>query len=486
MLPRVLAMICLALCAVGAGLGADEKTEKKAAPPSAEALQKAEKTVKDLFKAEYAKTKTADRVMLATKLIEEADGTTDDPAAKFVLLREARDLAAKAGDAALAFRAVDALAAAFDVKVAAMKADALEVLAKGAIKMATAREIADAALAALDEAVASDDYDSAARIAKVAGTAAGRAGTAVANTVKARAKHVETAQKEFTRVKPFMAKLAEDANDSTAASEVGRFLCFYKGDWENGLPLLAKGKDEKLKVLAEKDLEMPATAAELAAVGDGWWDLGDKQPDGVRRILQLRAHVSYQKALPELTGLAKSKVQKREAEIEKMLERPADKSGWTVIFRSANAKLCGGDYNGGANNYAISIKRIPENVQYLRLWSAYKKDYVIVEMTKERLSGRSDDGQYGFQGRPDFRWKGWHLGVYSRDMPPKDKGDVVVSHVSRTDEFKGWGFGHRYYGDDYQAYSWAGKEIPASVFEIAVKCGPLTPAEEKKLLKKDK
>jgi hypothetical protein len=33
-----------------------------------------------------------------------------------------------------------------------------------------------------------------------------------------------------------------------------------------------------------------------------------------------------------------------------------------------------------------------------------------------------------------------------------------------------------------QFYSWAGKEIPRTVFEIAVKSQPLTAAESKKLL----
>jgi hypothetical protein len=61
---------------------------------------KAEKTIKDLFRTEYAKKKSADQVELAGKLLKQAEETNDDSTGRFVLLREARDIAARAGDAA--------------------------------------------------------------------------------------------------------------------------------------------------------------------------------------------------------------------------------------------------------------------------------------------------------------------------------------------------------------------------------------------------
>jgi hypothetical protein len=492
MCPRIASLTFLALFLAGTGFSADpkDKDKEKAAVPEAADQQKAEKTIKELFQAEYAKTKQADRLALANKLLMEADGSNDDPAAKYVLLREARDLAAKAGDAGLAMTAVDAMAAAFDVKPAVIKVEALEVIVKG-MPASAARDVTDSALSAVDDAMAADDYEIAARLVKVAATAASRTtGTAATNLVKRRTKDVEATQKEFERVKKFVAKLADSTEDPEANLEVGRFFCFYKGDWEKGLPLLAKGKDEKLKAQAVKDTKTNAIATEMAETADGWWDLADKQPDTVKDQLQLRAHYWYEQALPELAGLAKSKAEKRESEVQKLLEartgaKTSNSGGWTVLFRSANPAICGRDYNGSTNNFAVSLKKTPEKIEWLRLTAHYKKDYVIIPMTRDRLpEGGSEEGGIGWQGRSDNRWKGYHLGIYRTDTKAKDRGEVVIAEPRAFAHFKGWGFGHHFGVDDRQGYSWDGKEIPPSVFEIAVKAGQLSPAEMKKVLGK--
>ena len=131
MCPRIASLTFLALLLAGTGFGADPKDKDKVAVPDSADQQKAEKTIKELFQAEYAKTKQADRLALANKLLMEADGSNDDPAAKYVLLRETRDIAAKAGDAGLAMTAADAMAATFDVKPAVIKVEALELMRPG-------------------------------------------------------------------------------------------------------------------------------------------------------------------------------------------------------------------------------------------------------------------------------------------------------------------------------------------------------------------
>ena len=48
--------------------------------------------------------------------------------------------------------------------------------------------------------------------------------------------------------------------------------------------------------------------------------------------------------------------------------------------------------------------------------------------------------------------------------------------------FAGWGFGTRANVDDRQAYSWSGREIPPTAFEIAVTAEPLDAEESRFLL----
>src|SRR5437763_1231065 len=87
--------------------GTAESADERAPIPPGTDLEKAQTTIRELFKAEFAKTKVTDRIALAARLYRSALDSRDDPAAKFALLREARDLAAKSGDAAGAVRAAD-------------------------------------------------------------------------------------------------------------------------------------------------------------------------------------------------------------------------------------------------------------------------------------------------------------------------------------------------------------------------------------------
>ena len=61
--------------------------------------------------------------------------------------------------------------------------------------------------------------------------------------------------------------LETNSNDADANLALGRFYALARGDWDRGLPLLAKGNDAPLKSLATADLATPAdgnAAAELA------------------------------------------------------------------------------------------------------------------------------------------------------------------------------------------------------------------------------
>src|SRR5207302_1396206 len=98
--------------------------------------------------------------------------TTDDPVTRFVLWREARDLAAQAGDTARAFKAVDALAKEYQVNGLEMKAVALEIAGRGTLTPASGELLVDKAMSLAEEAIAADDYDAASKFYKVAETVA--------------------------------------------------------------------------------------------------------------------------------------------------------------------------------------------------------------------------------------------------------------------------------------------------------------------------
>jgi hypothetical protein len=101
--------------------------QSRAAVPAPPALAAAEKQIKETFKDEYQKRAPAERVQLALRLLKVAQETKEDLAVRFVALREAKDMAAAAGDLTMAFVAADLLAGSFvadagELKVAAITA----------------------------------------------------------------------------------------------------------------------------------------------------------------------------------------------------------------------------------------------------------------------------------------------------------------------------------------------------------------------------
>jgi hypothetical protein len=95
--------------------------DTRLAPPSAAALGDTEKQIKDIYKDEYQKRAAADRIEFAKKLLKLAQDSKNDPLTFYVALREARDLAASAGDLETAFAAVDILAWTFAVDADELK-----------------------------------------------------------------------------------------------------------------------------------------------------------------------------------------------------------------------------------------------------------------------------------------------------------------------------------------------------------------------------
>jgi hypothetical protein len=321
--------------------------EKQLPVPMDAALAAAEKTIKDLFKDDYAKTKPADRLALAQKLLEQARETRDDPAARYVLFREAIDLAAQGGDLNLALAAVGDQSRCFVVNSAAVKRAAIDKVAAG-VSATDAKALVDLLLPILDDALSADDYETAARVATAAEAAAKKSkNLALVAQIRNRAKDIDAGKASFEKVQTALKALQAKPDDADASLLVGRHYCLVRGDWDKGLPCLVKGSDAALKALAQKDLAGPANAAEQLALADGWYDLAAKESPKAQ--LQLRALYWYQQALPGLTGLAKTKAEKRLGELDKVAATQGGGIGLYADIRKqiGDKKLKRWDFVGG-------------------------------------------------------------------------------------------------------------------------------------------
>lgn len=158
-----------------------------------------------------------------------------------------------------------------------------------------------------------------------------------------------------------------------------------------------------------------------------------------------------------------------------------DKGQWVVIFRSADPAIWNSDVSEGRDRYAMRLSRVPDGIRYVRLQIDSQRS-VIMEVTKDELGKRVERGRFGWVGNNHFQWNGRHLGMYDKRWTDQVRGTIQIWPLSNRG-IRGWGFGNRTRIDDRQGYSWAGKSLPKTVFEIAVKSGSLTAAERKALLK---
>jgi hypothetical protein len=287
--------------------------------PNKSELVESEKTVKDVFKAYYAKTKAADRSAFAAKLLEQASDSKDDLKAKYVLLREARDVAAKAGDQDAYLKATDAMAASFMISVAESRALGIDALTAGVSGADSARDAGQALLEAVDAALGVGEFDSAQKLLR-ATDALGRKShvAALTTAIGLRSKSLAVLRKEYEKIADAQTKLETTPTDGAANLLVGKFLCFVKNDWESGLPRLVLGSDDALRTAAEKDAKAATGAAtDKVEAAESWHKLAAPLDPLQKSNLDGRALFWFRESLGESVGLVKIRVEKRIEELTK-------------------------------------------------------------------------------------------------------------------------------------------------------------------------
>lgn len=274
--------------------------------PDASAQKDALKKIRDLFKDDYAKKAPADQQGLARKLLQNGLESPEDPVSRYVLYKEARDLALGVGDLETALHAADETAKVYAIDGTALK---LATLGKFSVKEPeAARVAAKAYLSLVSEAVRAENFEAAGSAAQKAEPLAKAAQDASLSLRVAEVKaEIASLKSEATRVKPLLEK--PGPNDGEL---IGRYLCFVKGDWDAGIPQLLAGSKPPLKSIAEKEALKPQDAAAQVELADAWWDVAQKEKSSWRKE-RIVARVKFwlDQAAPSAAGLVKVRLQKR-------------------------------------------------------------------------------------------------------------------------------------------------------------------------------
>jgi len=285
------------------------------APPDEPALRQAEQKLRASVRKELSLArKPGEKAALARKVVDGV-ASAKTPAARMAALQYARELAAEAGDGETWLRSVEEMASRFEVPADYLLQTVREA-ADTARSPSAAKAVAEAAMQKVNDAAADQRFDEAMNFGRAAFEAAGKAhDNKLVDEVRTRAKVVVALRDEWKAVSDSLPKLQATPDDPALNLLCGRYLALTRGEWAKALPMLAKGADADLKAAAEKDLADPKEAPGQLEAGNVWWELAQKRPDE-KRGLNERAAYWYRKAQGELSGIEKSRITYRLAEIK--------------------------------------------------------------------------------------------------------------------------------------------------------------------------
>jgi hypothetical protein len=455
-------------------------TQRKHPLPPREDCQRSQKALEEIFATELSDPSPTARRSLAERLIAQAAKADAGSADQFVLLFGGLNAAKEAKDLPLSLAAIEPLAANFQLDAQHLRTSAA---LSAAIKSDTpAHTLANcrAGLDIIDQLIIADDFPDASRLMRMLHSLPISADPALSDRVKRQTTRIDTLASERARLAPQIERLKSSPTDPSANLAVGRFWCYRVGVWERGLPLLALGSDAKLRELAKWDLSVGSDTQRKADIGDAWWEVANGESGLSEQEIRRHAAQWYESGLPGLKGLAKARIEKR---LESVASHdPAASDPWVVLFRSRDASIWDSDTARGTNDFAHKLSAAPAETRWLRLTCIANGKSVIIPMTREALSRQSmisDD--FGWEGRAAFGLDAYHLGIWSEKLTLDRRGMIAVG--SEGHDRRGWGFGRRHQIDKGQGYAWGGEELNGpAVFEIAVRGGNLTEAEQKALL----
>ncbi len=275
--------------------------------PRAGALAASQQKLREIFSEQIREATTeSEKRKLSSKLLAAATSMERDPAGAYALQSAAMHLAIEGAGAKQLIAAIDHRISRFDVDP--YEENITQLLAFG--ERVSRREpvsiqsdgFLERAVHVSHAAIVDNDFARASTLLRHAYRYLDQPRDEyIPTSVNRLRSQLSNAQQYYDRAKEQLANHRIDPSDREAAAAFGRFLCFVKGDWDNGLPLLAKGGHESLRTLAEADLNGASSDATKIALGDRWWDIASKTTTGIfQKAARDRALYWYRDACTSL------------------------------------------------------------------------------------------------------------------------------------------------------------------------------------------
>ncbi len=304
---------------VGAVTPKPGEDQRRAAPDKV-AVEAAVADIREIYADEYKRATTpAARIALADKLRKQADDEAD-LVSHYGLLKEAANAAAAGNNLGMASAYVDAMEDKYQASLWDDRIALIGVALKSTRSRPEKITIAQAAFDTAERASGHDEFEVAVNLLEIAATEARRAGdTDLAKVANQRSRHVKQIRDEFRAADRARVKVAAGSAEPEDFLVLGRFHCFLRDEWEDGLPLLEKSADSTLSKIAVDDGKNPTVAAEQTELAGQWRAYGETQKDEAGKMAALRrAYFWYSKAVPQLSGLSRARVERSLNELSEL------------------------------------------------------------------------------------------------------------------------------------------------------------------------
>ncbi len=275
------------------------------------------KTIQELYAEQYQDRTPKGQLQFAKSLLKVADEDSH-PVAKFVLYSEAFRIAEALGDFPTAWQSIGKMSKQYKIDDLKIQINLLETIGKKNKDPEQAYRIALIVQPKIENLVSGDKFSAAIELTKALETVAKRSRNKTLSRELANSqKELKLLAKRLLGLAPAFTKLNNEPDNLAANSLIGQFYFFEKGDYQKGIPFLAKGKDKRLAAISGKELKAQSstgkarTQGELVAA-DAWWDMADTVDDKQQQS-RLREHAValYSDLVTELTGIDKVRIQKR-------------------------------------------------------------------------------------------------------------------------------------------------------------------------------
>lgn len=275
--------------------------DTRQAVPQGKELAAAEKQVADTYGSLWeAAQQLPDRQTLARKMYDDGVQTASNQTLRYALLREAEHRATDLGDAATACDAIDQLGRDFQIDPLPEKLTACDEALKKAQSPTQLWTLAVHVLVLADRALVAEQFDDARKLISLT-TLAGRRlkRTDLTKYAERRQAMVRSRGEWHDRLEKALARLQDEPDDPAANLSAGIALCLLRGDWQHGLPLLARSGEKRMTEIAGLEAVAGKDAAMRPALVDAWLAEAPNQTGAMRTEFELQAKYWIERGLPE-------------------------------------------------------------------------------------------------------------------------------------------------------------------------------------------